>query len=356
MYIIADLKKSTRRIAAILCIVFAAALLANPKLAADGIKAGLLICYSSLIPSLFPFLFLVDYLFSLICAARNRKKWVGVMAAVIFGLCGGFPMGAKALSDLVKRREISANGASALLSGCVNAGPAYLISVVGAGLFRNVRAGLLLFAALSMASVVCGAISLAVSARTEGINKTKIIPADSPPQENPGFQSSIRNALNATLSFCAYVTLFSCIGAYLGAVLYRLSASPLISWLFIAFLEVSNGCAAAAGIGSVSGLLLAGAAVSLCGTSVLLQVRSLTASSGISLKYLLVSRPLHMALTLGFLYVFIPLFSSVTDVYAESIYYRIYSFSPIFSIFFILLALIFLLGDRENIVFTNRRK
>lgn len=348
MYLIAQLKNLFRYGAIALCLIFAAALLLGPEYAAAGIRRGLSMCYTAVIPALFPFLFLVDYLFSYLCARNSTKKWIGIAAAIIFGLIGGFPMGTKALGDLVARGELGPKKASYLLAGCVNAGPAYLISAVGMGLFGSPRAGLLMLCALSVSSLICLAVALYAASKLP-----ETIRAFHPAKKSkPDFAGSLTYALKATLTFCAYVLLFACIGQYL-QVLLAPAGLPILNWSAAALLEVVSGCAAAAEIGSVPGFLLAGASVSLCGISVILQIRAIAQANGMTLRYFFLSRPLHLITTLVFLRLSVPLFPTLTDVYANTLAYRIYSLSPLFSLFFILVAVIFVLSNHKHPLFTN---
>jgi len=348
MYLTARLNKPLIRAKAVLCVVFAIALIGAPKIAVEGISGGLRLCYGALIPSLFPFLFIVDYLCCMISAAGSKKKWTGIAAAVVFGIVGGYPMGAKALGDVCLRGEISAKKAAALLCGCVNAGPAYLISAVGLGLFGSFRAGMILFAAVTAASLVCLILGLILVKDTDR-------PASTPTARDivrvqASFMKSMSYALNATLSLCAYVTFFSCIGAYANRALLLFSDSKIIAWAVGCILEVCIGSAAAAHIGSVRGLVLAAVSASVCGTSVILQLMSFTSSAKISLKYFLLSRPVHAAVSAGFIYILVPLFPSLSDVFASRAVHKLYSLSPLFSVFFMMTAAIFVFSDKKKIV------
>jgi hypothetical protein len=352
MYKTATFHRLSAKLSFFLCLLFAGLLLAFPSIAADGVKKGLGTCFLAIIPSLFPFMFSVDYLFSRICANPKTPAGLAVGFAILFGVCGGFPMGAKALSDLVSREIITRERASALLAGLVNAGPAYLISGVGLGLFGNVRAGILLFVALSSASLICIAISTRFIKKPGSSPRAK--PRNAAESVETGFSASMRFALQATLSLCAYVVFFSCIGAYISLFVERIHGGVVVTWFLNALCEVANGCAAAAAIGSRAGLILAGVAVSLCSISILMQVRGITRASGISLRWFFLLRPLHLCLVFLFLRTLIPLFPAWIDVYANALVYRIYSLSPLFSIFFILVAVIFILSEKQTALFTKR--
>ena len=352
MYIIANCRKTSRRLMLVLCLILAAVLLAAPSVAAAGIKNGLLLCFNAIIPSLFPFLFIVDYIFAVISGSKSQRRWPRILAAVVFGICGGTPMGAKALAKLVGTDVLEPETASRLLAGSVNAGPAFLISAVGAGLFGNIRAGVILLAALTAASLGCTGLAVALPRRLSGGKKTH--GQKKPAQFTPAnFAASMSSALDSIMRLCAYIVFFCCVGAYIEAACQYLSLSPILSWAAKTVMDLAGACAAAAEIGSVAGLYLAAVSVSLCGISVLLQVGAIIKGTGITARYLFMFRPLHTALTLLFLRLLIPMFPDVSDVIASQAAYRIYSLSPVFSVFFVLTALIFVFGDRRKSLFTN---
>ena len=65
-------------------------------------------------------------------------------AALVLGLIGGYPVGAKAAADLYRNGRCNESEARRLLGFCNNAGPSFLIGVVGAGIFQSAKLGLLL--------------------------------------------------------------------------------------------------------------------------------------------------------------------------------------------------------------------
>lgn len=353
MYFFVRFKALPVLAAAFLLLGLAAALIIDPQTGLNALKNSLSVCGTALIPALFPFLIIGDYGFGLICSAKRQRRGVAVFAAIALGLLGGFPLGSKALGRLAESGILEPKRASRLLSGCVNAGPGFLISAVGTGLFGSPRAGLLLFAALSAASLLCCLAALLLPCRESQRTWATTAPKSCSP---PSFTASMSSSVTSMLNLCGYVLLFSCIIAYLNAFTLLFSDSPGVRWAVCALLEVSTACASAADIGSVSGLMLAGAAVSLCGASVILQARSATQKSGLSITWLLLSRPFHLAVTLGLLKILISIFPSAVGAFAGPATLEASSLTPFFSIFFILVAIIFILSERQASLFTKRKK
>ncbi len=258
---------------------------------------------------------------------------------------------AKALAEAEKLGALDKEQAALLLCGCVNAGPAFLLGGVGASLFGSARAGLLLFLCLSLASLLTLA---AVRLGFAGAFAEKKRPARGPYAAAPSLSDSLACAVRASASLCSYVLLFSCASALAFKLLSLAGAkSALLNWGFCSLCEVSSACAGAAAVGSTRGLYLALASVSLCGASVFLQVRSLTEARGISLAPLLLSRPLHLALSALLLKVLLtlspdaPVFAPAAGVSA-----RLFCVSPELSFFLFLLAYILVGGKRKASIFT----
>jgi len=116
-------------------------MLVFPKLSVSFALSALNLWFTKMIPTLFPFMVLSGILIRMnlvrpLCAPlRPLSRFLfgveenGVFCIIIGFLCG-FPMGAKVISDLYKRNEISINEAEYLLSFCNNIGPIYFCGYV----------------------------------------------------------------------------------------------------------------------------------------------------------------------------------------------------------------------------------
>lgn len=112
-----------------------------PKLSVDFALSALNLWFTKMIPTLFPFMVLSGILIRMnlvrpLCAPlRPIARFLfgveenGIFCIIIGFLCG-FPMGAKVVSDLYKRNDISLKEAEYLLSFCNNIGPIYFCGYV----------------------------------------------------------------------------------------------------------------------------------------------------------------------------------------------------------------------------------
>ena len=151
------LKKSMLRLfSACIIAVSLCALISNPSGASNAVRDGLNTCAKIIIPSLLPFFFISGFISSMGFAedlARLIKKPLKkipftlayAFTPFILGILGGYPIGASAISSLVKDKRISEKQGEQLLPICNNTGPAFIIGAVGGGIFSSVRSGLLLY-------------------------------------------------------------------------------------------------------------------------------------------------------------------------------------------------------------------
>ncbi len=338
-----------------LCVlIFVGALTCFPSIGIEGAKTGIALCLETVLPSLFPYMLACDLLFRLVSGARGLPRQAPLLCALFFSFTGGFVLGLSALGSLVSRGLLPRERASRLLAGCVNAGPAFLISGVGVGLFGSAQTGLLLFLSLTLASLVCLALfGLSGSAAKQPPARES---AKRPAQAEAGrglLSLSLSATVRAVAALCGFVVLFSCVGGYLRALLEAMGASEAARWLPLALLEVTGGCRAAAALSG--GVYFAAAGVSLCSASILLQLRSL-AGSALSLRWLLLSRPLHLGLSLFFVWALSrlgganPVFSLLGGAAYEP-----FSFSPLFSALALGLCAAAVAGERLKIAKRGRR-
>ena len=142
-------------------------LLAYPQQAAEGAKNGIGYCLDILIPSLFPFMVLAVFVVK--CGLAGKlgnllerpvrflfKLPGSAAAAILMSMVGGYPVGARSIAALHAAGELDDAQASRMLCFCVNAGPAFVISVVGIGFLKSAQAGMILFASQVFSSTVLG--------------------------------------------------------------------------------------------------------------------------------------------------------------------------------------------------------
>ncbi len=284
-----------------LCFLLAAvSLLIYSDIVRQGVLNGLQTCAFVLIPSLFPFMALSGILSESRAANTLQKVLAPVTrrffrlpactaCAVLMGMIGGYPVGAKMTAALLEQKQIDTQTAGRMLCFCVNAGPSFLISAVGAGLLGNLQSGFLLLCCQWASALVIGFL----------LGRKRPLPAtdDSPADERQGLPFSsalvrgVQSGINGMLSVIGYVLLFSAVLQMLTA--FAKTDSRLLSWA-AGLLEVTTGCVRAA---AEKDLVLIGFFVSFSGFSVFFQAISFFKEAGPSFLPFFLSRLAHGLIT-----------------------------------------------------------
>lgn len=259
-----------------------------------AVEEALSLCARSVIPSLFPFLVISSLLLAMGFGDLTASVLSGLMeplfriggpssAALVLGLLGGYPIGAKTAGELYQSHALSRQEAERLLTFCNNCSPVFLISVLGSGIFGSVRAGVWLLLIHVGSALLVGLLFRGTSsACSQDMSRSCTFQAISPVQ---AFVSAVDGALRSVLSVCAFVTFFyvlsrplSSLGSPAGALLVGMtelfSLTPLLT-------------------PDRFGFILAAGAAGWGGLSVLCQTAAALEGSGLRLRYYLAGKALQ---------------------------------------------------------------
>ncbi|MBR4098527.1 MAG: sporulation protein [Clostridium sp.] len=323
----------------------AAAMVLWPEESVSATRGGLELCGNVIIPSLFPFFVLSSLVVELGLSRYLGRLFQPIMAplfrvngacacALALGFVGGYPVGARTAITLYQNGQCSKTEAERLLAFCNNSGPAFILGVVGAGVFGSGQAGLLLYLTHIAASLVVGLL-FRFYRTSESPRK------DSPPP--PQFQAvraaavfprCVTEALTSTLNICAFILCFTVIlrlltlSGVLTALARALAAlfQPLgltekwATHLLAGLLELSTGTTALTDGGLTGRLSMAAFMLGWAGLSVHCQVLAFLSDSGLSMRTYLIGKFLHgglSALLLRLLADHFPLHYPVSDYLAE---------------------------------------
>lgn len=333
-------KKHLRQAAMTGALLLAAAgLIAAPGEASQGVREGLTLCFNVIIPSLFPFFVLSSLVVDLGLAAYLGRLLEPIMrplfrvsgscaAAVAMGFIGGYPVGARTALQLYRQGQCSRAEAERLLAFCNNSGPAFILGVVGTGVFGSGSVGLLLYLTHAAASLLVGLLF-----RFHGSGA----PSSPARQQTPiravrvsaAFTAAVSAALQSTLNICSFVVFFAVVLRLLAAYGVLSGAARLLAlfgigpeWahrLISGLLELSSGVSSLSGSGP-GGVSMAAFMLGWAGLSVHCQVLSFLGDSGLSPRTYLAGKLCHgltaAALTWGLTRLF-PLSEPVSSYLAE---------------------------------------
>lgn len=284
----------------VLCLLAAlglAALLADAEGVRRGVAEALALCGGTVIPSQFLFLAASSLLVSLgvgeVLAPRLeflmwplfRVDGAGA-AALILGLVGGYPIGARTAAELYREGSVTKGEAERLLTFCNTANPAFLISVLGAGVFGSVRVGMWLWLVHVLSALLTGILFRGGSGgRTE---PRRPVPVRTVPLVQ-AFVDAVRGALDSVLRICAFVTVFYVLARPLRG-LSGLGGAAAVGALelFSAVPLLTDG---------PGGYVLAAALAGWGGVSVLFQTLAVLADSGLSARACVLGKAVQAAIS-----------------------------------------------------------
>ena len=323
-------KKTRDALAALALLIATAGLVAAPAQAIAGAKDGLTLCFNVIVPSLFPFFVLSSLVVDLGLAAYLGRAMEGLMrplfrvsgscaAAVALGFIGGYPVGARTALQLYEQGLCSKTEAERLLAFCNNSGPAFILGVVGAGIFGDSRVGLLLYLTHALASLMVGLLF-----RFYGGWERKHTPKPRPKPIRTvtlpaAFTGAVSRSLQSTLNICAFVVFFAVVLRLLSAYGVLSALASLLSlagleaeWakrLVAGLLELSSGVASLQGGSGLTGRVsLAAFMLGWAGLSVHCQVLSFLVDSGLSARVYLAGKLCHGLIAAGLTYALTRLF------------------------------------------------
>ncbi len=304
--------------AALLCC--ALALVCWPRETSQAVRDGLELCCNVIVPALFPFFVLTSLVISLGFAGYLGRLLSPVMgplfhlpgscaAVLALGFIGGYPVGARAALTLYQSGQCSKTQCERLLSFCNNSGPAFILGVVGAGVFADSRVGLLLCATHAAASLLVGLLFRFYRWDGKGGGEARVSPIAAE-RFTVAFTGAVKGAMTSVLNICAFVVTFtvllqllmrSGLMAALAGLLARLFAPLGLTdlWaqrLLTGALELSSGVASLTGEGSLGGrAAMAAFLLGWAGVSVHCQVLSFLGESGLNVRTYIGGKFLHAA-------------------------------------------------------------
>lgn len=249
-------------------------LLIDPKAVSEAIKLSSESCLEVIVPSLFAFTVLAVWLQKsglyrialkplTLPLSKLLRMDEELCAVFVLSNIGGYPVGAKLLTEMVRQGRLSQKNAGRMLCFCFGSGPGFMIGIAGMKIFGSAAAGLMLFGAgfassLLIASFVRARGEIALESSENGYRLT-----------SEAFISSVTSAARVMFTVCAMIVGFSTVSALLKTVgVYALFERVFgSSEIFPALLEVTRikeltpsayalpTCAALLGFGGVCVLM-----------------------------------------------------------------------------------------------------
>ena len=223
-------------------LLFSALLLITLRFSAEireGIVYGIRFSVTTLVPSIFPFMILADYLQSL--EWKNEKRLTprrrsvfgispSAISVLLTGFICGFPLGSKSASELYERGEMEKSEAELLCAVSTNPSVAFTLSGVGLAMRGDIYDGIILYV-----SVISSAILTAMIFKPKTQYIAKI---DNITKQKFDISISIKSAGYSSLVISSFVAFFSGVLSLAKALIKSDSLLPIIA----SFLEVGSAC------------------------------------------------------------------------------------------------------------------
>lgn len=285
----------------ITAILLAVGLVLFPTDIADASRNALTLCFTVVIPSLFPFFVLSSFTaesgignkisFLLAPPLRHIFRIGGSgVSALILGMLGGYPIGANCIKNLYQSEQCSKEEAEHLLGFCNNSGPSFILGAVGVGVFSSMRIGLLLLLVHILSALIIGFLFsfFAPKVSRTHLNETHALPFLT------ALCTSVKSGLQSSLNVCAFVLFFAVFTEILH-LFFILPYGGVFGVLCSGAFEITSGIAALQS--SVSNLrtafILAALLLGFGGISVHAQTLSILGETDLSPKKYFLGKFLH---------------------------------------------------------------
>lgn len=262
--------------------------------------AGLALCGRSVIPALFPFMAASTMLVSLGFGEWASPRLAGLMslyrlpgpagAALLLGLVGGYPIGARTAAELHGKGLLTADEAERLLGFCNNSNPVFLLSVLGGGVFGSPRIGVYLWLIHILSALLTG-FFFRGNGKSLGRQALPRVSPCQAPSLFTAFVEGVKSACGSMLYVCGFVIFFYVLTSPLAAL-----GGPLGAGL-VGFLELFSLTPLLAA--DRLGFILASACAGWGGVSILCQTAAALEGSGLRLRTYLTGKVLQALLAGG---------------------------------------------------------
>lgn len=343
-----------------------------------SIRQSLKICALILIPSLFPF-----FVCSKIALKLGFSSRVGVifdsttrflfnvpgcsMIAFLFSIFGGYPIGAKLITELYESKQCTKSEAERMLAFCNNSGLIFVMVTVGVSLYSTVAVGVILYISHTIGAIISGIIFRnhhSIPEHTPIITQTsKIALAQS---SGEIITESIYESVISILTLCGFVVFFSLIISLINSIgmIEIVSRSlcflklpyDLTNGFVMGLFEITNGIYQIAyqQYNLPVQLCLTSFLISWSGLSIISQVAGVVYKHRFSLSVIILSKLIQSivstvityVLYINFMHLIVPAIASISFIPSNSI--TNLDFIELLPIIFILVPIIFKLMSQPK--------
>lgn len=346
--------------------------LLNPKLCINSSLNGAKLFFTSVFPTMFPFLVICNMIIyldgikiyskilgPLLCKPLNLSY--NCSFAIIASFLCGYPLGAKYSTELYKENLISKDEFLRLLNIASNISPLFLIGTVGTVMLGNTKLGYLLLIPSYSSCFIIGILTRNKKKDHLGLSEVKVKTNTNSKNIGEIIRNSISDAALNALILCGYVTIFSVVISMLKQLIFSdkiiLNICQMLNLkfdvimgVFLGSIEATNGCyiISSSLLNTPIKLCLISFLSSFGGLSIIAQTTSFFYKENVSiLKYFFYKLLQGIISSILMFFIIFNLNQSVTTSSIQNINYLF--FTPIF----ILLFLTLIISIIYKLIFTS---
>ena len=272
-----------------LLLFFAALFLSDPVRYAGSVSKGISLWAASVLPAVFPFLFLTALITGLPTFAAFSRKLSAPMGklfrlsgagggAALLAALSGYPVGARTVFALSSSGRLGKGEEFRLACLATTSGPIFLVGTVGGMMYENAAAGwVMLVSHLAAVWLVCFCMRF--------WGKRPSAPPALAVQNDNLLHDSLYGAVISVLCVGGFIALFSCLGQMLGDL--GLFSFPLFGkyteGVLKGLLEMTGGCAILSAEKTPLSCAIACALVTFGGMCVLCQQAAFLTRAGVKM-------------------------------------------------------------------------
>lgn len=282
----------------LVCSAFIIYFILYPKLCINSTLSGVKIFFSSVFPSLFPFVVMCNILLSYdgiaiyskllgkyMCTPLKLPK--GCSFVLIVSAFCGYPLGAKYSAELYEKKIITKEQTQRLLNIASNASPLFIVGAVGTSMLKSTELGYILLAASYISCFLMGLILPVTGIHNKNNPYQETIPNLNHPNFGAVIRDSIDNAIKTSLSVGGYITIFSAImdiiktNSIFRIIISLIPENFILSKEFVTgsllgIVEITKGCfiISQSSTGSIMKMFIVGFLIGFSGLSIISQVYS----------------------------------------------------------------------------------
>ena len=273
-------------------------LLLNSSILVSSITNSIDIFIYKLIPALFPYLLITEFL---IQSGKIYDLSYGISSVlsklfripkhttstVIIGFLLGYPNAAKCILKMYNDKTIDQRLATKLVSFTSNANPSYIIATVGIGMFKSVETGIILAICHFVSSVIIGV--LFTPTYNNNIIQQTNVNSNSFNKISSPFELLSRSIFGS-LKTLAYIFSYTVIFSLIPTVIFsNINISSTIKSIVIGIFEISNGINSVRllNISLNSKIIITSFILSFSSLMILVQIFTFASKAQISFKDLL---------------------------------------------------------------------